>query len=168
MTLQDINTAARVREAVTKIATETLEVERPRSRYATVMSIDKVSRTVTVKYPDEAATFVVRCGSVIPLSTGQVVRVSGQIGDRYVDDVIGDASFDGDPISGGGGGSTRYQYNQTTPSAQWAISHTLGGYPLVSVVDSAGTQIWGDVTYPSTSQVVVTFTAAFTGTASLI
>lgn len=169
MTLQDINSAARVREAVAKIATEVVESERPRSRYATVISINKAARTLVVKYPDEAATFTVRCGALIPLATGQVVRVGGQMGDRHVEDIIGDASFDGDPISGGGGGgSTRFEYQQTTPASQWTISHSLSGYPLVSVTDSAGTQIFGDVTYPSTSQVILNFTAPFTGVASLI
>jgi hypothetical protein len=69
---------------------------------------------------------------------------------------------------GGGGGSSRFEYQQTTPSAQWSVAHSLNGYPLVNVTDSSGTQIFGDVTYPSTSQVVIDFTAPFTGVASLI
>ena len=69
---------------------------------------------------------------------------------------------------GGGGGSTRFEYQQTTPSAQWSISHTLNGYPLVTVTDSSGGQVFGDVTYPSASQVLINFTASFTGVASLI
>lgn len=70
--------------------------------------------------------------------------------------------------TGGGGGSSRFEYQQTTPSTSWAITHSLNGYPLVSVTDSSGTQIFGDVTYPSSSEVVINFTAAFTGVASLI
>lgn len=69
---------------------------------------------------------------------------------------------------GGGGGSSRFEYQQSTPASQWSISHALNGYPLVNVTDSAGTQIFGDVTYPSTSLVLVNFSAPFTGVASLI
>lgn len=68
----------------------------------------------------------------------------------------------------GGGGSSRFEYQQSTPTSQWSISHALNGYPLVNVTDSAGTQIFGDVTYPSTSQVLINFTAPFAGVASLI
>lgn len=71
-------------------------------------------------------------------------------------------------ITSGGGGSSRFEYQQTTPASQWTIAHGLNGYPLINVVDSAGTQIFGDVTYPSNSQVIISFTAPFSGVASLI
>lgn len=63
--------------------------------------------------------------------------------------------------------STRYVYTQATPSTTWVINHTLGGYPSVSVVDSAKTVVFGEVTYQSTSQVVVNFSTAFSGFAYL-
>lgn len=95
MSLQDLNSAARVREAIAKVALETVDNERPRARYATVISINKTLRTLVVQYPDEAVNFTVKCGAILPLANGQVVRIAGQTGDRYVDDIIGESSFDG-------------------------------------------------------------------------
>jgi len=61
----------------------------------------------------------------------------------------------------------RHIHTQATPSTSWTINHTLGGYPAVSVVDSAKTVVYGEITYISTSQVVVNFSSAFSGNAYL-
>jgi hypothetical protein len=47
------------------------------------------------------------------------------------------------------------------------IIHTLGGYPSVSIVDSAKTAVFGEVQYDSTTQVTVSFTVPFSGYAYL-
>lgn len=70
--------------------------------------------------------------------------------------------------SGGGGGNTRrFVYEKPIVSSEWVITHTLGGFPSVTVVDSAGTQVIGEVKYDSTTQITVKFTAAFSGYAYL-
>lgn len=61
----------------------------------------------------------------------------------------------------------RHIHTQATPSTTWTINHALGGYPAVSVVDSAKTVVYGEITYISTSQVVVNFSSAFSGNAYL-
>jgi hypothetical protein len=61
----------------------------------------------------------------------------------------------------------RHTHTQATPSNTWTINHALGGYPSVSVVDSARTVVFGEVTYQSTTQVVVNFSTAFSGYAYL-
>ena len=63
--------------------------------------------------------------------------------------------------------SVRHIHTQGAASTTWAITHALGGYPSVSVVDSAKTVVIGEVNYVSTSQVVVNFTSAFSGYAYL-
>lgn len=63
--------------------------------------------------------------------------------------------------------TVRHVHTQGTPSATWTINHALGGYPSVSVVDSAKTVVFGEVTYQNTTQVVVNFSAAFSGFAYL-
>jgi len=63
--------------------------------------------------------------------------------------------------------ATRHIHTQATPSTTWTITHALGGYPAVSVVDSAKTVVFGEVQYLSTSQVVVNFSSAFSGYAYL-
>ena len=70
--------------------------------------------------------------------------------------------------TGGSAGNTRrYVHSQATPSDTWVITHTLGGKPSVTIVDSADTYVIGEVTYNSTSQVTVSFTAPFSGFAYL-
>jgi hypothetical protein len=61
----------------------------------------------------------------------------------------------------------RHVHPQGSPSATWTITHVLGGRPSVTVVDTAGTVVIGEVTYNSNTQVTVTFTSAFSGFAYL-
>lgn len=61
-----------------------------------------------------------------------------------------------------------YVHTQSTASDTWTINHNLGGEPTAVVLDSAGTQCEGTFSYPSKNQMVITFTAPFTGTAYVI
>lgn len=64
-------------------------------------------------------------------------------------------------------GATTYTHTQTAPAAVWTITHNLDRYPSVSVVDSAGTVVIGDVQYQSKDVIQVAFTAPFAGVAYL-
>jgi len=48
-------------------------------------------------------------------------------------------------------------------SSVWTVTHNLGGYPSVTVVDSGNTVVIGNVDYKSSQQLVITFNAAFSG-----
>jgi hypothetical protein len=61
-----------------------------------------------------------------------------------------------------------YTHNQGTASATWTIDHNLNGHPTAVVFDSGGTQCEGSFSYPTLNQMVITFTAAFSGTAYII
>ena len=63
--------------------------------------------------------------------------------------------------------TARHIHTQETAASTWVINHALGGYPSVSVVDSSKTLVFGEITYPSTTQVVVNYSAAFSGYAFL-
>lgn len=63
--------------------------------------------------------------------------------------------------------TTRHVHTQASPSASWSITHALGGFPSVMVVDSAQTVVIGEVTYNSNSSVTVEFSAPFSGYAYL-
>lgn len=56
---------------------------------------------------------------------------------------------------------------QATPASVWTLDHNLGFRPNVSVTDTAGDDCEGDVDHPTLNQTVVTFSAAFAGTARL-
>lgn len=92
---QDLNAAARMNEAIKKIARDAVLAEYPRPRFAEVLEINVATRTLVVQFPDEEIPFSVPCGAYMPLAVGQVVRIFGPAGGRYVDEVIGAASFDG-------------------------------------------------------------------------
>ena len=62
--------------------------------------------------------------------------------------------------------NTYYVHTQSTPSTSWVISHDLGYFPGgVSVVDSAGSKVYGDVVFVSENQLVINFNSAFGGKA---
>jgi len=69
--------------------------------------------------------------------------------------------------SGGGGGDKNFVYNQASPDLVWNIVHNLDKFPSVSVVDSAGTTVFGNVQYLNVNELTVTFNGAFSGKAYL-
>jgi hypothetical protein len=106
----------------------------------------------------------------------------GNIGDIYIDVVTGD--FYG-PKTAEGWPDTpfftaltsftvdeavlndRHVHNQSAASATWTITHSLGGRPSVTVVDSSLTKVYGEIVYDSDTQVRVLFSAPFSGYAYL-
>ena len=60
-----------------------------------------------------------------------------------------------------------YVHNQNVPSSVWNIAHNLGSYPSVTVIDSAGTTVVGDVLYVSANAITITFSGSFSGQAFL-
>lgn len=64
-------------------------------------------------------------------------------------------------------GDKFFEFEQLSPSATWVIDHPLDKYPSVSIVDSAGSVVIGDVEYVSKKRIIVTFQGAFAGKAYL-
>lgn len=64
-------------------------------------------------------------------------------------------------------GANYFRYIQPSASAFWDIVHTLNRYVAVSVVDSAGTLVEGDISYVSPSEVTISFSSPFAGEAYL-
>lgn len=102
----------------------------------------------------------------------QYVR-PGSNSTTYVNDVISITTPSG-TSSYGTGGTTEvvvpdlaYAHTQGTSNSTWTINHNLDFYPNVTVVDSAGTIVEGEIAYTSRNQVVLTFSAAFSGKAYL-
>jgi len=50
-----------------------------------------------------------------------------------------------------------------TASDVWTITHNLGKFPSVTVVDSANTVVIGNVDYTNSNSLVITFNASFSG-----
>lgn len=60
-----------------------------------------------------------------------------------------------------------YVHKQKSPSNRWEIQHDLDKFPSVTVVDSAGSVVVGDIDYINNNKVVLTFIGGFSGTAYL-
>lgn len=60
-----------------------------------------------------------------------------------------------------------YVHTQSVSASTWNITHNLGFYPAVSIVDNGENVVIGDVTYVSTNALTVSFSASFGGKAYL-
>lgn len=60
-----------------------------------------------------------------------------------------------------------YTYVQSSASTTWTITHNLNTYPSVTVVDSSGSVVSGDVQYLDEFSLRITFSAQFAGKAYL-
>lgn len=58
-----------------------------------------------------------------------------------------------------------YVPTQAVASQVWEVKHNLDKYCAVTVVDSAGNVVVGDIVYIDTNNVRITFTASFSGKA---
>lgn len=64
-------------------------------------------------------------------------------------------------------GDIAYTHHQTSASREWLVCHNLGKYPSVTVVDSAGSVVVGDIAYLNTEELIIRFTSEFSGRAFL-
>jgi hypothetical protein len=62
-------------------------------------------------------------------------------------------------------GDLNYVHNQTSPSAMWTVTHGLGKYVAVDIVDSGGSIVIPDVHYIDTNSLTLTFGSATSGKA---
>ena len=60
-----------------------------------------------------------------------------------------------------------FTFVQSTAAATWSITHNLGKFPSVSIVDSGNTIVHGDIDYTNENALTITFSAAFGGKAYL-
>jgi hypothetical protein len=60
-----------------------------------------------------------------------------------------------------------YVFTQNSPATTWIINHGLDFIPSITVVDSAGSVVEGDYSYPNGNTIIATFSGAFAGKAYL-
>lgn len=91
-----LSIAANLRDTIRRIARQEIDAARPKQRYATVVSYDRVARTCVVNFPESPSeNITVLMGAIQPSAAGQVVRIEGTTRDRYITDVMGQAYVDG-------------------------------------------------------------------------
>lgn len=101
----------------------------------------------------------------------RLVRVSGARGPTGAQGPQGPIGPQGPPGTGGGGGETgtlAYRHVQASAATTWTITHDLGFYPNITVVDSVAQEIFpGNVEYLTPTTVRLTFSSAVGGEAYL-
>ena len=63
--------------------------------------------------------------------------------------------------------TTTYIHTQIAPGSAWPIIHNMSKWPSVTVVDSSGNQVVGDVSYTDVNSLTISFSAGFAGYAYL-
>lgn len=116
--------------------------------------IDQVQVTVTQAPPIQVT---VSPPAPINVAFSQTQGVSGPAGEQ------GAPGTQGIP----GPMGTTYPFAQSIPAAVWTIVHGLDRYPSVTVKDSAGEEVEGDVRYVDANTITITFAAPFSGDAYL-
>jgi hypothetical protein len=125
--------------------TQKINVEPPSS----IRGIEVLSRTQRIIVESPSSVSVVNAG---PIGPGGPQGIQG---------------IPGVPGASGATGAGTYVHNQDTPGSLWIIFHAMSSYPSIEIVDSAGSTVQGDVSYPSDQEVRVQFSAAFSGQAFL-
>ncbi len=77
----------------------------------------------------------------------------------------GTPGIPGPPGPPGPAGDTPYVHEQPVPDVVWVVAHGLGRIPAVTVIDSAGEEVDGEVVHLSVNRLELRFTAAFSGRA---
>lgn len=63
--------------------------------------------------------------------------------------------------------NSTFIFTQGLPKYRWDIQHNLKKYPSVTIVDSAGTEVIGDVQYINENKITILFSSSFSGKAYL-
>lgn len=67
----------------------------------------------------------------------------------------------------GGGSDKNYIYEQTEAKNTWIITHNLGKYPCVNLIDDNNIKIMGEIKYISENEIIARFNKEYTGKAIL-
>jgi hypothetical protein len=134
---------------------------------------------ITVEVPSDDPLTVITVGAPGPEGPIGPQGVQGIQGPQGIQGVQGIQGIQGDVgpqgptgpqgiqgIPGQAGDS--YVWDQAVASATWTITHPLGKYPGVEIVDSSDRLVEGDLEFPDLSTVIARFSAPFGGRAFLV
>lgn len=155
MGLGDFEYALKFREMLKSLVSAEVETQRPQLKYATVQSIDRAKRKCTVTYPGSTSQVAVSMGSVQPRDVGQVVRIDGLLGDRFVSDVMGPTYIDSPiiqapTINGAVSGSHGLATTTYVDSGDSAINTRWSNSAIVTPVELDGVTDLNNVTTTGT------------------
>ena len=103
-------------------------------------------------------------GEIQAFPLNGVLPSGGAVGDVLRKTGAGDFAAHWEPDPQDGSDKT-YRHVQGVASAFWEVSHGLAKFPAVSVIDSGGSLIEGDIDYLDENTVTLTFASPFSGEA---
>ena len=138
----------------------TVEVSKPAGTFITVtrtktdsVVAEPADRLLEVHDPGVAGPPNVLAIGSVTSGAAPAVSITGVAPSQTINFVL--------PVGG------NYNHTQSTASSTWTITHNLGFNPAVSVVDSGGNHVIGDVNYVSVNALTISFSAPFGGSAYL-
>jgi len=139
----------------------TLHGQQPQHTYEGLIKTSDENAVTTEKSLEDGA------GNALPISISPTaVGFSGNIKDN-----AGSAGNVGEVLSVTSTGlkwqERTFTFNQTVSTGTWVITHNLGAFPSVAVIDSVGNFVIGDIDYTNNVSLTLTFNSAFKGKAYL-
>lgn len=122
----------------------------------TNITIDTSQDVDTLVISEPTESLQVELALVDPVAG--VLSVNGKSGHVTID--YPDINID--PVN-----HVKYVHNQSSPSTQWNITHSLGFFPNVTVLDNANRIIEADIQYLNTNSVRIVMNVALSGVAYL-
>ena len=147
------------------IQTVTVSLETSQSVVVSQPGAPTVTNVTPVVLPGTAPTTVVPEISTTP--PNQVLLDPRAASLVVLDTSVVGPRGDTGPQGPSGPPGSMYVYQQQIAASTWTIVHNLGVYPSVAVSDSSGSEVEGEIYYKDLNTVVLTFSAAFAGTATL-
>lgn len=136
---------------IVKNGPNTVEVNSQKPRSSVTIGVPQKSVVEKIDQGPSGPPNVLSIGTVTTGTTA--VTITGTAPSQVLNFVI--------PVTGS------YAHTQSVSSATWTITHNLGYRPAVSVVDSGGNHVVGDVNYVSVNVLTISFSAPFGGSAYL-
>lgn len=102
-------------------------------------------------------------GIISALTLSSRAPYIGDNGNWFIFDNTSGAFIDSGNPARGSGADLSYIHTQGIASDTWSVNHNLGKYPSVSIVDSSGNSVIGEIQYTSVNALTIKFIGAFTG-----
>lgn len=129
-----------------------------------------ISNDVTIKMPSaiKAGILNVACyGEIVEEDEdGEKVFIKKVETTKYSIPIV-ESGVNGEDLEIGIVGDKNYVHEQLQASNEWSVNHKLKKYPSVSIIDSAGTNVIGEVTYLDENSLRINFSSIMSGKAFL-
>ena len=122
----------------------------------TTVTVNEITQTLVIEGATDSLT------SDAPT----VVLTDVEAGPQGPAGPAGPAGADG--AAGSGSANSTVVHDQSSANATWTMTHNLGRYPAIDIIDSAGNHVIGDIKHNSINQLVATFDNAFAGKAIIV